>query len=445
MEPKGEVFTAGEVARPFAVSEKASLHYPGNNKGSRRLAGDKVLGPPPQVVPVSSDHQPTLAGVYLDYNGSAPLDPRVADAMWAVLTEGAGNASSTHRFGRRQAAAVDEAREHVAALVGGRASSVVFTAGATESNNLALRGCAEGASADRTRIVISAVEHASVRQTACWLRGQGLVKLDVVPVTDGGYVNLQALEAILDDDVLLVSVMSANSETGVLNPVAEIAARARAVGALFHCDATQSAGRLPFDLEEIGADLVSLSSHKLCGPTGVGALVGTRHSLRRLSPIIHGGGHERGLRSGSLNVAGIVGFGAAARVALKERTSESERIAEFRDQLTESLKSRLSGVHDVGDVTRRLPNTANVQFEGADAEAVVANIDPVAASTGSACSSGALEPSDVLLAMGIPRDAASESVRFSLGRFTTREDIDFAVESAVAAVEYVRTMTREGE
>lgn len=213
---------------------------------------------------------------------------------------------------------------------------------------------------------------------------------------------------------------------------------------MFHCDATQSAGRLPFDLEEVGTDLVSLSSHKICGPTGVGALVGTHRSLRRLSPIIHGGGHERGLRSGSLNVAGIVGFGAAAHIALEERISESERIAELRDQLTESLKSRLSGVHDVGDVTRRLPNTANVQFEGADAEAVVANMDPVAASTGSACSSGALEPSDVLLAMGIPRDAASESVRFSLGRFTTRQDIDFAVESAIAAVEYVRTMTKEG-
>ena len=445
MEPKGEVFTAGEVARPFAVSEKASLRHPGNGKGSRRSAGDEVPDLTPQGVPVSSDHQRAVAGVYLDYNGSAPLDPRVADVMWAVLTEGAGNASSTHRFGRRQAAAVDEAREHVAALVGGRASNVVFTAGATESNNLALRGAVEGAPAGRQRIVVSAVEHASVRETARWLQERGLVTLYVVPVTDGGYVDLQALDKVLADDVLLVSVMSANSETGVLNPVAEIAERAHAVGALFHCDATQSAGRLPFDLEEVGADMVSLSSHKICGPTGVGALVGTRHGLRRLSPIIHGGGHERGLRSGSLNVAGIAGFGVAARIAFEERAAESARVAKLRDQLTESLKSRLSGVHDVGDVTRRLPNTANVRFEGADAEAVAANMDPVAASTGSACSSGALDPSDVLLSMGIPRDAASESVRFSLGRFTTRQDIDFAVEGTLAAVEYVRKMTREGE
>ena len=403
-----------------------------------------MIDPTSRVVPVSADHQGAAKGVYLDYNGSAPLDPRVAEIMVEALTEGAGNASSTHRFGRRQAAAVDEAREHVAGLVGGRASNLVFTAGATEANNLALRGVAEGAPADRQRVVISAVEHASIRETAHWIHEQGPLKLDVVPVTDGGYVDLRALEEILDTDVLLVSVMSANSETGVLNPVAEIAERARSVGAMFHCDATQSAGRLPFDLEEIGADLVSLSSHKICGPTGVGALVGTRHTLRRLSPIIHGGGHERGLRSGSLNVAGIVGFGAAARIAFRERTAESARIAELRDQLTESLKSRLPGVYDIGDVTQRLPNTANVRFEGADAEAVVINLDPVAVSTGSACSSGSVDPSEVLLAMGIPRDAAFESVRFSLGRFTTGEDIDFAVERAATAVEFVRAMTREG-
>ena len=384
-----------------------------------------------------------MRAVYLDYNGSAPLDPRVAEIMVPILTEGTGNASSTHRFGRQQNAAVDAAREHVAAMVGGRPSNVVFTAGATEANNLALRGVAEGAPFDRPRILISAVEHASVRQTAKWLDGHGLTKLDVVPVTEGGFVDLDALESMIDIDVLLVSVMTANSETGVLNPVAEIAERAHAVGALFHCDATQSVGRLPFDIDQTGADLVSMSSHKICGPTGAGALVGTRDGLRRLRPLIHGGGHEQGLRAGSLNVAGIAGFGAAARIATEERTSESARVAKARDQLTAALKSRLSGVHDVGDVARRLPNTANIRFEGADAEAVVANMDPVAVSTGSACSSGSLDPSEVLLAMGIPRDAAFESVRFSLGRYTTREDIDLAAESAVAAVERVRYMARK--
>ena len=381
--------------------------------------------------------------VYLDYNGSAPLDPRVAEIMVPILVEGIGNASSMHRFGYQQNAAVDESREHVAAMVGGQPSNVVFTAGATEANNLALRGAVEGAPADRPRILISAVEHASVRQTARWLDEHGLTNLDVIPVTKGGFVDLDALESMIDTNVLLVSVMTANSETGILNPVEEIAERAHAVGALFHCDATQSASRLPFDLERIGADLVTVSSHKICGPGGVGALVGTRHSLRRLRPIIHGGGHERGLRSGSPNVAGIVGFGAAARIATEERTSESARVAVARDRLTATLKSRLSGVHDIGDVARRLPNTANVRFEGADAEAVVTNMDPVAVSTGSACSSGSIEPSEVLVAMGILRDAAFESVRFSLGRFTTTKDIDFAVERAVTAVDYVRNMTRK--
>ena len=384
-----------------------------------------------------------VRGVYLDYNGSAPLDSRVADAMLPVLTEGTGNASSTHRFGQRQAAAVDEAREHVAAMVGGRPSSVVFTASATESNNLALRGAVEGALANRPRILVSAVEHASVRETARWLDEQGLTKQDVIPVTDGGFVDLQALEDLIGTDVLLVSVMAANGETGVLNPVMEISELAHARGALFHCDATQSAGRLRFDLEHVGADLVSVSSHKICGPAGVGALVGTPRSLRRLRPIVHGGGHERGLRSGSLNVAGIVGFGAAARIATEERASEAARVAQLRDRLIAGMKSGLSGVRDIGDITRRLPNTAAVRFEGADADAVVANLDPVAASAGSACNSGSIEPSEVLLAMGVPRDAAFESVRFSLGRFTTEEDIDFAIDRAVSAVKYVRTMTQE--
>ena len=383
-----------------------------------------------------------MRSVYLDYNGSAPLDPRVAEIMLPILMEGIGNASSVHRFGRQQMVAIDEAREHIAAMVGGRASGVVFTAGATESNNLALRGAVEGAAVGRPRVLISAVEHASVRQTAQWLDEHGLIELGVIPVTKGGFVDLDALESMIDTDVLLVSVMVANSETGILNPVEIIAERAHAVGALLHCDVTQSVGRLPFEFERIGVDLVSLSSHKICGPTGVGALVGTRRGLRRLRPIIHGGGHEHGLRSGSLNVAGIVGFGAAARIATEERTSESARVAEARDRLTSALKSRLSGVHEVGDVARRLPNTANVRFEGADAEAVATNMDPVAVSTGSACGSGSIEPSEVLLAMGISRESAFESVRFSLGRFTTTEDIDLAVESAVAAVEHVRSMAR---
>ena len=379
--------------------------------------------------------------VYLDYNASAPLDPRVFEAMAPVLSGEVGNASSVHRFGRRQAAAVDEAREHVAALVGGRPGGVVFTAGATEANNLALRGAVEAAPEGRQRILVSAAEHASVGRTARWLADCGVVKLDVIGVTVGGFVEPDAVEDLLGPDVALVSAMAANSETGVLNPVGEIAERARAAGALFHCDATQMAGRLPFDMEALGADLVSMSGHKICGPGGVGALVGTRHALQRLAPVIHGGGHERGLRSGSLNVGGIVGLGAAARIAADERESESARVGILRDRLVNELGARLAGVHQNGDVTRRLPNTASIRFEGADAEAVMSNMDPVAVSTGSACSAGSIEPSEVLTAMGLSRDAAFESVRFSLGRFTTEADIATAIESAIASVERVRAMT----
>ena len=379
--------------------------------------------------------------VYLDYNASAPLDPRVFEAMVPALSVEVGNASSIHRFGRRQAAAVNAAREHVAALVGGRPGGVVFTAGATEANNLALRGAVEAAPAGRQRMLVSAVEHASVGRTARWLVDCGLVKLDVIGVTAGGLVEPDAVEDLVRDDVVLVSVMAANSETGVLNPVGEIAERVRATGALVHCDATQMAGRLPFDMEELGADLVSVSGHKICGPGGVGALVGTRYALQRLAPVIHGGGHERGLRSGSLNVGGIVGLGTAARIAVDEREWESARVEVLRDRLVAELGARLAGVHQNGDLSRRLPNTASVRFEGADAEAVMSNMDPVAVSTGSACSAGSIEPSEVLTAMGLSRDAAFESVRFSLGRFTTPDDIDTAVQAAVAAVGRVRAMT----
>lgn len=380
--------------------------------------------------------------VYLDYNGSSPLDPRVAEAMFPALQSGLGNASSVHRFGQRQAAAVEVAREQVASLVDASPSGVIFCAGATEANNLALIGLAECAPAERNRIVISPVEHASVREPAQWLHQQGKAKVDVVGVTPGGYVDLDELDALLGPDVLAVSVMAANSETGVVNPIKEVSQRVQTVGAVFHCDATQMVGRLPCSLSDTPIDLLSLSGHKICGPGGVGALVGTRHSLARLRPVTHGGGHERGLRSGSLNVAGIVGLGTAARLVNEERDSESARVEGLRNRLVEGLHAELAGIHENGDTSKRLPNTASLRFEGADAEAVVFNMDPVAVSTGSACSSGSIEPSQVLLAMGISRDEAFESVRFSLGRFTTGDEIDTAVQQAIKAVEFVRAMTR---
>ena len=381
--------------------------------------------------------------IYLDYNGSTPLDPRVSEVMVPILVDGVGNASSKHRMGQRQAALIDEAREHVAKLVGGQSSSIVFTASATEANNLILIGLLNNVPKLGSKILISAVEHVSVFETACWISKQNLAKIEIIPVTNGGFVDLNVLERLVDNNTLLVSVMAANSETGVLNPIKEIAEIAHSKNALFHCDTTQLVGRQPFDLVQVGADFVSISGHKIYGPNGVGALVGTRQSMRLLQPIIHGGGHENGLRSGSLNTAGIVGLGVAARIATEARVTESLRIAELRDHLVSELKSRISGLYENGDLKKRLPNTANIRFESADAEAILVNMDPVAVSTGSACSSGLVEPSRVLLAMGLDRIAAFESVRFSIGRFTTREEIDIAVEQTVSAVDYVRSMTRE--
>ena len=382
-----------------------------------------------------------MSGVYLDYNGSAPLDPRVLEAMLPVLAEGMGNASSVHSFGRCQAVAVDEARERVAGLVGGRPGGVVFTAGATEANNLALRGIVEGEEGSRSRVLVSGVEHASVLEPARWLAERGLAKVEIIPVTAGGFVDPDVVGAMMGPDVLLVSVMAANSETGVLNSVAEIAERVHGDGGLFHCDITQVVGRLGFDMDMVGADLVSLSGHKMCGPGGVGALVGTRGGLGRLRPLLYGGGQERGLRSGSVNVAGVVGFGTAAHIVSEECDEEAGRVAKLRARLVGALKKRVPEMYENGDTTRRLPNTTNIRFVGADADAVLVNMYPVAVSTGSACSSGSIEPSGVLLAMGRSREAAFESIRFSLGRFTTLGDIDVAVGRTVTAVSYVRQMT----
>jgi len=391
---------------------------------------------------VHSTTAETTQAVYLDCNASAPLDPRVAEVMVSALTN-VGNATSAHGFGRRQAALVDCSREQVAALVGSRPSSVVFTASATEANNLAICGAVQAAGQDQFRILVSAVEHTSVFQTADWLRARGAVRVDVIPVTGGGVVDLGAVERLLGPDVLLVSVMAANGETGVVNPIAEVADLAHGVGSLFHCDATQFVGRMPLSMDDVGVDLVSVSGHKLGGPMGVGALIGTRRSLARLAPVIHGGGHERGLRSGSLNVPGIVGFGEAAALAVEVRAEESIRLARLRDSLTARLIAAVPGVVQIGDVERRLPNTACLRFRNADAEAVSVNMEPVAVSTGSACSAGSIEPSHVLLAMGLSRSAAFECVRFSLGRSTVETDIEFAVSRAVQAVSYVRRMTAE--
>ena len=390
---------------------------------------------------VHSSSEETRA-VYLDYNASSPLDPRVAEVMVAVLTN-VGNAASAHSFGRRQATLVDHARGQVAALVGSHANNVVFTGSATEANNLALCGAIQDAGMGRARILVSAIEHDSVLKAAEWLRARGVSLVDVIPVTSSGSVDPDALKRLLGPDVLLVSVMAANGETGVLNPISELAELTHSNGSLFHCDATQFVGRMSMSAHEVGADLVSVSAHKLGGPMGIGALICAREAMARLRPVIHGGGHERGLRSGSPNVPGIVGFGKAAAIAVAERDQESIRLAQLRNRLIDGLIAAMPGVVQIGDVERRLPNTACLRFKDADADAVTVNLEPVAVSSGSACSAGSIEPSHVLLAMGLSRSAALECVRFSLGRSTADTDIELAVSHSVKAVQHVRQMTAE--
>ena len=362
--------------------------------------------------------------------------------MTPILTQGIGNASASHVFGRDLAQRIEGAREQVANLVGGNSSQTIFTSGATESNNLVLFGILNQVNGSRNRILISDVEHASVREPVKSIAYKGLAHVEFIPVTKGGFVDPDVVKSLVGSDTLLVSVMAANSETGVINPIHEIADTVQKEGAYFHCDATQYVAREILDIEPSGIDFVSFSSHKIYGPAGVGALIGNHLTLRLLKPIVRGGDHERGLRSGSLNTAGIVGFGAAAKLALSERISESLKNAILRDRLVEKLKTCISGIIENGEISSRLSNTTNIRFRGADADAVLTNIHPVAASNGSACSSGAIEPSRVLLNMGLSRLAASESIRFSIGRFTNEEEIDLAAIQVAKAVEHVRSLSR---
>ena len=378
--------------------------------------------------------------VYLDFNATTPTDPRVVEAMRPLMADVFANPASQHVAGRRAALAVDEARELVASLVGARAGEVVFTSGATEAVNLVLSGLAETAPPERRRILVASTEHKAVLETADHLASHGFA-VEEIPVDSVGIVDLGILESQLGHDVLMVAVMAANNETGTLSPLREVRELAGQVGAVFFSDATQQIGKLPFAIEDAGADAVALSAHKLYGPKGIGAAVIRRGLQRRLAPLQFGGGHERGLRAGTLNVPGIVGFGAACSLAAESMEKDAMRQTLLRDRLHAVLEERLPDVSLIGHRERRLPNTLNLRFADADAEAVLANMPEVAVSTGSACTSAVPSPSHVLVAMGFDADAASECVRFSLGRTTGDGDIDLAVESVVRSVERVRELT----
>lgn len=430
-----DLLTTDETAKLLRVSQKTVLrmvrsgglraHKVGRSWRIRRS------DLPCRLVPESD------GVVYLDDNASNPVHPDVVEAVMDVLRMQVGNASSAHSVGERSHGMVEDARMRLADLVGARPNEVVFTSGATEANNLLLRGFPYE---QRRRVLVSAGEHDSVIRTAEALEHSGSITLSIAPLTSAGTVDLDWLEAQLKvGDVALVSVVAANSETGVLNPVKAISGLAHETGASVHCDATQWVGRLPWSMEELDVDAASLSGHKMCGPQGVGALIARRSLLRRMRPVATGGGHEDGLRSGSYNVAGIVGLGVASVFAAD--AADARRMARLRDRLVERL-SKVSGVTVNGASSPRLPNTANVLFEGAAGDAVLARTPGVAASLGSACHAGSMEPSSTLLSMGLSRDAARSSIRLSVTRFTTESDIDLAATLLSSSVSAVRELER---
>jgi cysteine desulfurase len=364
--------------------------------------------------------------VYLDYNATAPTDERVLEAMLPYYRGKYGNAASVqHVFGRVAADAVEVARTSVASLVGARSpQEIVFTSGATEANNLALLGYCTPASRP-AHLVTVATEHQSILDTAAALEQRG-VSVTYLPVNRYGEVDLDELETAIRPETCLVSVMAANNEIGTVAPLRAIGQVCAGAGVAFHCDATQLAGKASIDVETAGIQLLSLSAHKLYGPKGMGALYVRREWQRRLEPVFHGGGHERGLRSGTLNVPGCVGFGYAAELASSEMAAHVARAERLRAILLDELRCRVPELEVNGHPTQRLPNTASVRFPGADADAVQLATPEVAVSSGSACSQETPEPSHVLLAIGLDYDSAQECIRFSIGRPSSETDVRFA-------------------
>ena len=379
--------------------------------------------------------------VYLDNHSTTRTDPRVLEAMWPFFSERYGNAASTHRLGRDAAEAVDLAREKAATLIGARPQEIVFTSGATEANNLAIKGVAASLQS-RGRHVISAVsEHKAILDPLKRLALAGW-NVTFLPCDETGIVSAGSIEAALTGQTVLVSVMAANNEVGTINPVTEIGAMCRARGILFHTDATQAAGKIPIDVERDGIDLLSFSAHKLYGPKGVGALyVRRRDPQVHLEPLFDGGGHERGMRSGTLPVPLLVGMGVAIELAGSERESDNARMLELRELLRRGLFSRLEGLTLNGHPTQRLAATLNLSFSGLEGESLMMAMRDLAVSSGSACTASNPEPSHVLMAMGVDESLARASLRFSLGRFTTAEEIEFAIEYVAKAVDRLRLLS----
>ena len=378
--------------------------------------------------------------VYLDYNATTPVAPEVLAAMLPYFSEEYGNANSIHAFGQRGRGAVEEARDSVAKLLGARPAEILFTSGGTESNNHAILGVVEAALGERKHVITTAVEHNAALDPCRALERRG-VRLTVLPVNREGLVDPEDVRRAICSETVLITIMFANNELGTLQPIEEVGRVAAEKGVLLHTDAVQAAGKVPLNVNRLGVHLLSISGHKLYGPKGVGALYVRKGT--RLEPLMYGGHHERDRRPGTENVAGLVGLGKAAELALSRVQEEGERIAELRDRLESGLLKRIPQARSNGARLERTPNTTNITFPFVEGEAMVIALDlkGIACSTGAACSSGAVEPSHVLTAIGLPPEEARATLRFSLGHQTTAEEVEYALETIPPVIERLRELS----
>jgi cysteine desulfurase len=379
----------------------------------------------------------------MDNHSTTAVDPRVLAEMLPYFTDHFGNAASrNHSFGWTAEAAVEQARERIAALIGGSAKEIVFTSGATESNNLAIKGAAWFHATRGKHIITATTEHKATLDACKRLEKDGW-RVTHLPVDEGGRIFPERVVAAIEADTVLVTIMLANNEIGVVHPIADIAraVKAKKKDVLVHTDAVQGAGKIPFDAEQAGVDLASLSAHKMYGPKGVGALWVRRKPRVRIDPIIDGGGHERGMRSGTLNVPAIVGFGKACELARAEMADEAERLRRLRDRLRDGLQARLPETYVNGSMEHRLPGNLNISFAFVEGEGLMMALKDVAVSSGSACTSASLEPSYVLRALGVGEELAHSSIRYGLGRFNTEEEVDYVIDLTARAVDRLREMS----
>ena len=380
--------------------------------------------------------------IYMDYHATTPVDPRVLEAMMPYFSEKFGNAASrNHPFGWEAEEAVEAARKQVADLIGANPKEIIFTSGATESNNLAIKGVAEMYREKGNHVITCVTEHKAVVDTCKKLEKQGL-RVTYLPVQKDGRISLDELRAAITEKTILITIMTANNEIGVIQPIAEIGAIAKEKGILFHTDGVQAVGKVPFDVTALKVDLVSMSGHKIYGPKGVGALYVRRRNPRvLLAEQINGGGHERGMRSGTLNVTGIVGLGKAAQLCQQEMEKDTARLRALRDRLNKELHASLDEIYINGSMEHRLPHNLNISFAYVEGESLLMGINDVAVSSGSACTSASLEPSYVLKALGAGDDLAHSSIRFGLGRWTTDEEVDYVVDKLTKVVRRLREMS----